>query len=503
VISISETGKTLDPLDLKLAARRAVATLAAALAALTLAAGSAQAADPVIAAAGDIACDPDSSSFNHGVGTSTSCRQLYTSNLLVNSGFSKVLALGDNAYNGGTLSEYRGSYDPSWGRVKSITSPVLGNHENSGTGYYDYFNGAGARSGPGGERGKGYYSFDVGTWHLIALNSNCSRVSCSSGSTQERWLRADLDAHPNTCTLAYFHHARFSSGHDGNNTFMQTIWQDLYNAGAEIALSGHSHDYERFAPQNASGKLDRSRGVRQFVVGTGGAFFTGLSSAKANSEVRQNNTYGVLQLTLHPTSYDWKFVPESGKKFTDSGTGSCSGSGGITVPPAPAPLPVVPGTTSAPLARAVSVNPSTGAISSRRHAVRCTIVGTDGNDMLRGTPRRDVICGLGGNDRIRGRNGPDIVFGGDGKDRLAGGRGSDRLYGNRQRDVIRGQSGNDWLVGGGGRDRISGNAGSDWLLSAGDHRGGDHVSGGRGRDRARIDPADGVHFVERLLRGDR
>ena len=148
-------------------------------------------------------------------------------------------------------------------------------------------------NGPAGERGKGYYSYDVGSWHLIALNSNCSRVPCNAGSAQEQWLRADLAANPRTCTLAYWHHPRFSSGHDGDGTFMQDIWKALYDRDADLVLVGHSHNYERFAPMTASGALDRTRGIREFVVGTGGAFFTGVSGARPNSEVRQNNTFGV------------------------------------------------------------------------------------------------------------------------------------------------------------------------------------------------------------------
>jgi calcineurin-like phosphoesterase family protein len=280
---------------------------------VTTAAG---AADPVIYAAGDIACKPGDPS------TATKCHQTKTSDIILG-GASKALALGDLQYDSASLSNLRNSYDRSWGRIKSITSPVLGNHESTGSGYFDYFYGSGVNNGPYGQRGKGYYSYNVGTWHLIAINSNCSRVACNAGSAQEQWLRSDLAANPKACTLAYWHHPRFSSGHDGDGTFMQDIWKALFNANADVVLVGHSHNYERFAPMNASGALDRVRGIREFVVGTGGAFFTGMSSAKPNSEVRQNNTYGVLKLTLHPTSYDFKFVPESGKTFTDTGSGPC------------------------------------------------------------------------------------------------------------------------------------------------------------------------------------
>ena len=184
-------------------------------------------------------------------------------------------------------------------------------------------------TGPAGDRTKGYYSFNVGTWHLIALNStdHCTIIPCGAGSAQETWLKADLAANPTKyCTLAYWHDPRFNSGHDGNADEMQPLFQALYNADADVVLGGHAHDYERFAPQNPSGQLDNARGIRQFVVGTGGAFFTSVGTPKPNSQIRQNNTYGVLKLTLHPTSYDWQFVSESNKPFTDSGTGQCHGS---------------------------------------------------------------------------------------------------------------------------------------------------------------------------------
>ena len=288
-------------------------------------ASDAVAADPVVAAAGDIACDPRDPDFNDGRGSETRCRQLYTSDLLVDGQFAQVLALGDLQYERATLANFQASYDRSWGRVKSITRPVLGNHEGDGTGYFDYFNGKGERFGPAGERGKGYYSFDLGRWNLIALNSNCDRVSCKQGSAQERWLRADLAANPASCTLAYWHHPRFSSGQYGDSTSMQAIWQDLYAAGVEVVLSGHSHNYERFAPQDEAGRLDREDGIRQFVVGGAGAFPARLEATKPNSERRQNTAFGLLELTLHPTSYDWRFLPEAGESFQDSGSELCHG----------------------------------------------------------------------------------------------------------------------------------------------------------------------------------
>ena len=324
---------------------------AAIAAVFTLPVASARAADPVIATAGDVACSASSSNFNGGLGTADRCRQKYTSDLLVGAGLAAVLPLGDLQYQNGTLSGFQSSYDLSWGRVKSISRPAAGNHEYGtagAAGYFDYFNGVGVASGLAGDRTKGYYSFNVGTWHLIALNSTdkCTIVSCAAGSAQEQWLRADLAANADKyCTLAYWHDPRFNSGFDGNADEMQPLFQALYNADADVVLGGHAHDYERFAPQNPSGQLDNARGIRQFVVGSGGAFWTSVSTPKPNSQVRQNNTYGVLKLTLRPTSYDWQFVSESNKPFTDSGTGQCHG--GTPPPTGDTTKPSVPGNLTA------------------------------------------------------------------------------------------------------------------------------------------------------------
>ena len=299
---------------------------------LLLGRSSAQTLDPVIAAAGDIACDPNSDFFNGGEGDPTHCRELYTSDLLLG-GVAAVLPLGDDQYENGALSKFQESYDRSWGRVKSITRPAIGNHEyGSGSGtpvgsdYFDYFNGPGVATGPAGDRTKGYYSFDIGSWHLLALNSACSQVGgCGPGSPQEQWLREDLAAHSNACTLAYWHHPLFSSGGIGNNSSMEPIWQALYDAGADVVLSGHDHNYERFAPQDPSGVADPSYGLREFVVGTGGKSLLAWGTIKPNSLVRQNSTYGVLKLTLRADGYEWGFTPELGKSFTDSGSASCHG----------------------------------------------------------------------------------------------------------------------------------------------------------------------------------
>ena len=289
---------------------------------VTLTVNVATTGDPVIAAAGDIACGPSDPNYNGGNGTATKCRQKYTSNLLVGAGLTNVLTLGDNLQSDDTLSGFQTAFDPTWGRVKSIMHPEVGNHEygvSGAAGYYSYF-GAGA-----GDPSKGYYSYNIGTWHIIEINSNCTKISggCGTGSPEETWVKSDLAANPSACTLAVFHHPRYSSGYGGDNTSMAPIFQDLYDANADVVLSGHSHDYERFAPQDNAGNLDLARGITQFVVGTGGAFFTGFGTIQPNSQVHQNSTFGVLELTLHPTSYDWRFAPEAGKTWTDSGTRSC------------------------------------------------------------------------------------------------------------------------------------------------------------------------------------
>jgi hypothetical protein len=273
--------------------------------------------DPVIAAAGDIACSPSDPYFNAGKGTKDYCRQMATSDLLVGKGLAKVLALGDEQYDNGELSGFQKSYDPSWGRVKSITAPVAGNHEyntSGAKGYYDYF---GALAGA---RDKGYYSYDIGAWHLIALNSNISR---DSGSSQLTWLTRDLAANASKkCVLAYWHHPRFSGGKYGANTTVQPFWKALYDAGADVVLTGHDHGYQRFAPLDASGRKDAARGVRQFVSGAGGRnhYPMGTSSLR---EAANDDTFGVLKLTLHADSYDWKFEPEAGRTWSDTGTQAC------------------------------------------------------------------------------------------------------------------------------------------------------------------------------------
>jgi hypothetical protein len=279
--------------------------------------------DPVVVAAGDIACDPQEPSFNGGAGTPTACHMRQTADLVANASPDAVLAIGDTQYNSATLAEFRASYDPTWGAFKNITRPIPGNHEYGSAGAADYFKYFGNAAG---DPRKGYYSFNIGAWHVIALNSNCSEpgINCAVGFAQEGWLRSDLEAHRNFCTLAFWHHPMFSSGQNGSHPTVRPFFDVLYEKGADLVLVGHDHDYERFAPQTPDGALDTVSGIRQFVVGTGGRDLQALRRArKANSEVGQSDTYGVMLLKLHPTSYDWQFVPEAGRTFRDSGTQGC------------------------------------------------------------------------------------------------------------------------------------------------------------------------------------
>jgi hypothetical protein len=273
-----------------------------------------------IAAVGDIACDPGNGAFHDGRGRRFECRQLATSDVLVGAGYAAVLALGDIQYEDGTRADFEASYDPAWGRVKAITRPVPGNHDYrtpGAEGYYDYFGRA------AGDPAKGYYSYDLGRWHLIALNSNCSAIGgCGPRSAQTRWLRADLVASRARCTLAYWHHPRFSSGWHGNDRTYTAFWQALVDAGADVVLVGHDHDYERFAPQDPRGRLDLERGVREFVVGTGGKSLRRFVGSRPNSEARDTSSFGVLELTLGAGVYAWRFVSAVGF-FADAGVARC------------------------------------------------------------------------------------------------------------------------------------------------------------------------------------
>jgi hypothetical protein len=234
-----------------------------------------------------------------------------------------VYTLGDNVYDNGTTSEFNNCYGPSWGQasIKSRTRPVAGNHEyntSGATGYYGYFGAA------AGDPTKGYYAYDHGTWRVYVLNSNCAAIGgCGAGSAQEVWLRGDLTANPRDCVVAMWHHPRFSSGSHGSSTATQALYQTLYDFNAELVLVGHDHHYERFGPQTATGVADAARGLVQIVVGTGGRSHYAVGTIRANSLVRNADTYGVLRLALSPGAWAFNFVPEAGRTFADSGSGTC------------------------------------------------------------------------------------------------------------------------------------------------------------------------------------
>jgi hypothetical protein len=285
------------------------------------------AADPVFVGAGDIA------SCNSGGDEATA-------NLL-DTIPGTVYTTGDNAYVSGTATEFEECYTPSWGRptIKDRTYPTVGNHEyktEGASGYFDYF---GTRAG---DPTKGYYSYNLGEWHMVALNSMCEKVGgCSATSPMVTWLKEDLAANPRTCTLAYFHHPLFSSGSShGGNPKMKPSWEVLYAADADVVLNGQVHNYERFAPQTPSGVADAEQGIREFVVGTGGKSLHSFDSTVANSEVRDASSNGVLKLTLHQTSYDWEFVAADGTTL-DSGRDYPCEPGGTTTDPVPGPPTVI------------------------------------------------------------------------------------------------------------------------------------------------------------------
>jgi acid phosphatase type 7 len=274
-----------------------------------------------------IASDADGSvAVLVGAGDIASCDDLAgaeaTANLL-DSIPGTIFAVGDLAYPDGSDEQFAKCYGPTWGRFKNRTRPAPGNHEYHSSGASGYVNYFGATAG---DPKKGYYSYELGDWHIIVLNSECIAVGgCESGSPQEKWLRQDLAAHPTKCTLAYWHNPLFSSGlAHGNDHKVKPLWVALYEANADVVLNGHDHDYERFAPQDPSGRLDKERGIREFVVGTGGKnSHRVFGPTKRNSEVRQARAFGVLKLTLRTASYDWEFVPVAGKIFSDSGSASC------------------------------------------------------------------------------------------------------------------------------------------------------------------------------------
>jgi hypothetical protein len=271
--------------------------------------------NPVIVAAGDIACEPGKRP------TPTACQHVATAQLIEQIKPAAVLTIGDNQYPHAQLEHFlsAGGFNGSWGRFKSIIHPTPGNHEYEmpgAKGYFDYF------GSQAGDSTKGYYSFDVGSWHLIALNSE---IDVSETSPQRQWLKQDLKQHQDAfCTLAYWHKPRFSSGYHADDATFDGLWRDLYAYDADVVLSGHSHNYERFEAQNPDRKLDGLRGIVEFTVGTGGRNFQPLTGRKPHSVVIQNTNFGVLKMTLHPRSYSFSFesIPGS-QSFSDSGELPC------------------------------------------------------------------------------------------------------------------------------------------------------------------------------------
>jgi hypothetical protein len=259
--------------------------------------------DAVLVGAGDIAnCDP--------AGAEATAR-------LLDHIDGTVVTLGDHAYPNGTAADFERCYEPTWGRHNVRTRPSPGNHDYLTDNARPYFATFGVNAGPAG---RGYYSYNLGAWHIVSLNS---QIASSLDSEQATWLRADLAANQATCTLAYWHVAVFSSGVvHGNNDTMKSIWNILTEAGTDVVLTAHEHTYERFAPQNSSAIADPN-GIRQFVVGTGGAGLYAFGSIQPNSETRNNQAYGVLKLTLHVDSYNWEFVPVAGSTFRDTGSAPC------------------------------------------------------------------------------------------------------------------------------------------------------------------------------------
>ena len=276
--------------------------------------------DPQMLAAGDIA-------------SCTSTGDEATAALLPNYPNALVQTIGDAVYQNGTAAEFANCYDPSWGAVKARTKPAVGDHEYGSVGAAPYFSYFGAAAG---DPSKGYYSYDTGTWHVVVLNSVCEQLTggCATGSPEETWLKADLAAHPNLCTVAVMHDPLFSSGGVvGSVPEMLPFWQDFYAAGVDLVLAGHAHNYERFAPQTPSGALDNNFGIREIIAGTGGVDHHAFGTILPNSLMRNATTWGVLLLTLHSGSYDWKFLPVAGQSFTDSGTASCHGAPATPPPP--------------------------------------------------------------------------------------------------------------------------------------------------------------------------
>ena len=294
-------GSSATPLAIASAASSAIPTVAS-----TIPPGPSPSGDPVLVGAGDIAvCGLDGDQATAD---------------LIDGIPGTVFTAGDNAYESGSAAEFRACYEPTWGRFLARTRPAPGNHDHNTkdlAGYLGYYGTAAAPDGAS------WYSFDLGAWHVVVLDSSCGDVGgCEPGSAQGAWLAADLAASAASCTLAIWHHPRFSSGYHGNDPGVEPFWQALYDANADVVVNGHDHDYERFAPQDPAGKADASRGLREFVVGTGGAALREFVEIKANSVVRASGAHGVIRFVLRPAGYEWRFISTTGE-FSDIGSGTC------------------------------------------------------------------------------------------------------------------------------------------------------------------------------------
>jgi hypothetical protein len=327
IASRQHAGSSCGPIRSKPRALGSVIRLALALQALTGSIVSTAAAEPqpqsgriTLVAAGDIACPPGERT------TFTTCHQRDTGALVVRLGPTVVAPLGDNQYPAGTWAAYTRSFGPAWGRSKARMRPAVGNHEyltGAAAGYFSYFGSAAAPP-------NGWYSYDLGAWHVVVLNTNCAFVGCGPGSAQESWLRADLASHPARCTLAYFHDPRFTSaGFSASQarylkTATLSFWNGLYEYGVDVVLNGHAHVYERFRPQDVWGRPDPLQGIRQFTVGSGGINHDRFVRIARNSQVR-SGAFGVLDLTLEAGSYRWRFVTAPSGRLRDAGSARCHG----------------------------------------------------------------------------------------------------------------------------------------------------------------------------------
>ena len=315
--------------------------------------------DPVLAAVGDISCPAGD--------TKHSCQQLATANLTTGQHPMAVAVLGDNQYESGLLSEFNsaGAYNETWGQFNSLVRPAPGNHEyaasSSASGYFSYF---------GSSAGNGNYSYELGAWHVISLNSDCTDSGCrdavggTTSTAEANWLQSDLAAHPKQCILAYWHHPRFSSGWVGNSPGVGAFWTSLYASHADVVVNGHDHMYERFAQQDPSQNAT-TEGIREFVSGTGGESLFTMGTTQPNMQFSDNKHFGVLFLTLHATSYDWSFRSTSGTVL-DSGSTSCHNTTGAAsvMQAAAAPQPSAEGASSPTVATATTTQTAAAEVST-------------------------------------------------------------------------------------------------------------------------------------------